>query len=102
MSRAATLIRPWPVVKAQLRLFARGLWGPSILKMGRTITYTDSEMIGPFVIRRHYVQISTERGEIVYKTPHLTNNERKAFIRRVLAVRQSQDFYNGFSESRHQ
>ena len=88
VTKAKTLIRPWRVAKAQMKLFMRGLWAPSILRMGRTITYTDNVMIGPFVIRRHYVQISTEQGEIVYKTPHMTNSERKAFIRRVEAVRE--------------
>jgi hypothetical protein len=86
-----TLIRPWPVLKAQFKLFMLGLSLPHLINSGRTITYMESDTIGPFVTRRHYVQIGTESGRIFYATPHMTAQERLAFVRRINSVR---DFYN--------
>jgi len=91
-----TLVRPWPVLKAQLRLFARGLWAPSIIRMGRTVTYMDDMMIGPFVIRRHYVQIGTESGEILYVSPHMSLCERREFI---AAIERKRAFYINAKEA---
>lgn len=81
-----TLIRPWSVLKVQLRLFLRWFSEPSVIRAGRTVTYSEDDLLGPFLIRRHYVQISKESGEVLYKSPNMTVLERKAFIRRVEAI----------------
>jgi len=89
------MIRPWGVFKAQFKLFIRGLWAPSIIKMGRTVTYSETNGVGPLLTSVHYVQIGTESGEILYRSPHMTAKDRAEFVRRTEAIR---DYYNRKNE----
>ena len=81
------MIRPGAVIRAQLKLLVRGLWFPTVMRTGRVITHSEVNMLGPFVTSVHYIQISTEDGEIHYRTPHMTSKDRVECVRRINAVR---------------
>jgi hypothetical protein len=74
------MIRPWGVLKADISAWWRWFTDPKFAVTEQTFTWYETQSYFGIVTSVHHIQISTSTGRLLYKTPHWTDRERRAFI----------------------
>jgi len=95
VSAGYRLVRPWPVLVAQVRYhlwwWATFLTGDLSCLRHRLLTYTEERRIVKIGVlwSVHYVQIGLTNGHVFYASPHLTTRERRLSLLRMERIRRA-------------